>query len=294
VGPALSLLVLCLLPEQVPPAADAPQSAPVRELQSRRVVLPESSTRPMHTVRLAPGVLTVLEFDTPIDPDSLKLEAREERFARSEATVWMVALRPARELDETTPWVLEVDFADGQSPTRATLVLVRATDAVDAQVQVVRQPRSVEALEDDLETVRARCETGGFLKLAMAGWLEAGVTHGLLEGNRTEEEGDVRTTVPYVYRAQHYLAVTAWFSLLEGAAPWMPGEAVLRNGADRVVQRVPVWMGGTQLLPGERRQVGVELQLPQEEAPGRWSLELRERNGPRSVVFTRWKLRGTP
>ena len=96
-GLALSLLALCLLPAQVPAAADTPQSAPVRKLQSRRVVLPEHATRSMHTVRLAPGVLTVLEFDTPIDPDSLKLEAREERFARSEATIWMVALRPTRE-----------------------------------------------------------------------------------------------------------------------------------------------------------------------------------------------------
>jgi uncharacterized protein (TIGR02268 family) len=246
----------------------------------------------MHTVRLAPGMLTVLEFDTPIDPDSLKLEAREERFARSEATIWMVALRPKRELDEATPWVLEVDFADGQSPMRATLALVRATDTVDAQVQVVRQPRSVEALEDDLETVRARCEVGSLLKLAMAGWLEAGVTRGLLEGERSEE--GVTTTLPHVYRAQQYLAVTAWFSLPEGAEPWLPGEAVLRNGAGRVVQRVPVWMGGTQLPPGEKRQVGVELELPSEEEPGDWSLELRERNGLRGVVFTQWMLRGKP
>jgi uncharacterized protein (TIGR02268 family) len=283
---------LSLLPMQAPPAADAPQSAPVRELQSRRVVLPESATRPMLTVRLAPGVLTVLEFDTPIDPDSLKLEAREERFARSETTLWMVALRPARELDEAIPWILEVDFTDGQSPAHATLALVRATDTVDAQVQVVRQPRSVEALEDELETVRARCEAGGFLKLAMAGWLTAGVTHEMLEGNRTEV--GVKSTLPDVYRTKQYLAMTASFRLLEGAAPWMPGEAVLRNGAGRVVQRVPIWMGGTQLLPHEARQVGVELQLPSEEEPGPWSLELRERNGPRGVVFPLRKLRGAP
>jgi uncharacterized protein (TIGR02268 family) len=279
---ALPRRALCLLPL----LGTASAAAPVRllsspELKARQLVLPDAPTAPPPAVHAAPGSTTVLEFDASIDPDSLSVEGREERFALVEATTLLVVLRPALPLPEDRPLLLKVGFADGLSPTQATLALVPATTQVDAQVRVFRRPRSVQALEAELESVRARCEAGGFVKLALSGELRGGVTWEQLEAARTSSE--VNVIGPEVYRSRAHTVVTLELELPPGARPWTPGEAWLRDAAGHVVRRLPIWMDGARLQPGEGRFLAVELELPSKETDQRWSLELHERDGERGV-----------
>ena len=130
---ALPRRALCLLPLPLMGATSAaaqPRLLSGPELKARQLVLPGTTSAPVPTVRIAPGYDTVLEFDASIDPDSLAVEGREERFALVEPTTRLVVLRPALPLPEDGPLLLKVGFADGLPPTHATLALVPATREV--------------------------------------------------------------------------------------------------------------------------------------------------------------------
>ena len=276
---------LCLLPLMgATSAAAQPRLLSSPELKARHLVLPDSATAPAPTVRIAPGYDTVLEFDASIDPDSLAVQGREERFALVEPTTRLVVLRPALPLPESEPLLLKVGFADGLSPTHATLALVPATREVDVQVRITRHPRSVPALEARLEEVLARCEAGSFVKLALSGELQGGVTRQRL--NAPPVWGDMRVTEQEVYHARARIVVVAQLHLLEEARPWFPGEARLRDAAGHEVRRLPVWMDGTRLQPGERRALAVEMERPVRDTGSHWELELRDRDGGRTVSLT--------
>lgn len=277
---------LCLLPLlSATSAAAQPRLLSSPELKARQLVLPDSATAPAPTVRIAPGYDTVLEFDASIDPDSLAVQQREERFALVEPTTRLVVLRPALPLPESEPLLLKVGFADGLSPTHATLALVPATREVDVQVRVTRHPRSVPALEARLEEVLARCEAGSFVKLALSGELQGGVKWQRLK-EPPEWSSDVRVTEQEVYQARARIVVVARLHLLEEARPWFPGEARLRDSAGHEVRRLPVWMDGTRLRPGERRALAVEMERPARDTGTPWELELRDRDGGRTVSLT--------
>ena len=64
---------------------------------------------------------------------------------------------------------------------------------------------------------------------------------------------------------------------------WRPRrDAGWAGRAGREVRRLPVWMDGTRLQPGEERALAVELERPaQGTDPHR--VELRERDGERGV-----------
>ncbi|PTL83963.1 DUF2381 family protein [Vitiosangium sp. GDMCC 1.1324] len=280
---------LCLLPLMgAASAAAQPRLLSSPELKARQVVLPDNPIAPAPTVRTAPGYDTVLEFDASIDPDSVSVEGREERFALVEATTLLVVLRPTLPLPEDRPLLLKLGFADGLPPTHATLALVPATGEVDVQVRVIRRPRSVPALESELEAVLARCEAGSFVKLALSGELQDGVTWERLELVRSWSEVQVRWQD--VYRSRAHVVVAVELKLPPEARPWTPGEAWLRDATGHVVRRLPVWMDGARLQPGEVRSLAVELERPSKETDQRWSLEFRERNGERGVPLTPFKL----
>lgn len=276
---------LCLLPLMGATSAAAqphPLSGP--ELKARQMVLPDGNSAPVPTVRIAPGYDTVLEFDASIDPDSLAVQGREERFALVEPTTRLVVLRPALPLPEDGPLLLKVGFADGLSPTHATLALVPATREVDVQVRVIRLPRSVAALESKLQEVLARCEAGSFVKLVLSGELQGGVAWQLLDIPSSRSE--VEVLGQELYRTRARAVVVAKLQLPLEARPWLPGEARLRDAAGRELRRLPVWMDGTRLQPGEVRSLAVELERPAGDADPPWELELRERDGERRVSLT--------
>ncbi|WPB79048.1 DUF2381 family protein [Archangium violaceum] len=276
---------LCLLPLLgATSAAAQPRLLSSPELKARQLVLPDSATAPAPTVRIAPGYDTVLEFDASIDPDSLAVQQREERFALVEPTTRLVVLRPALPLPENEPLLLKVGFADGLSPTHAMLALVPATREVDVQVRVTRHPRSVPALEARLEEVLARCEAGSFVKLALSGELQDGVTRQQLKVPPVWS--DVRVAEQEVYHARAHIVVVAQLHLPPEARPWFPGEARLRDATGHEVRRLPVWMDGTRLRPGEVRALAVELERPSKNTDALWDLELRDQDGGRAVALT--------
>ncbi|MFL5354482.1 DUF2381 family protein [Archangium sp.] len=281
---ALARRSLCLLPlVGAASAAAQPRLFSGPELKARSLVLPDNPTAPAPTVRAAPGYVTVLEFDASIDPDSLSVEGRQERFALVEATTRTVVLRPALALPEDTPLLLTVDFADGLTPSHATLALVPATGEVDAQVRVIRRPRSVPALESELEAVLARCEAGNLAKLALSGELRGGVTLERLPS--ADSSSEVKVLEQNIYRTLAHAVVAVELELAPGARPWTPGEAWLRDAAGQVLRRLPVWMDGTRLQPGESRSLAVELERPSAPAEPRWRVELRERDGERHMAL---------
>jgi uncharacterized protein (TIGR02268 family) len=262
-------------------AAAQPRPLASPELKARQLVLPDSATAPVPTVRIAPGYDTVLEFDASIDPDSLAVQGREERFALVEPTTRLVVLRPALPLPEDGPLLLKVGFADGLSPTHATLALVPAAREVDVQVRVIRQPRSVPALEARLEEVLARCEAGSFVKLALSGELQGGVTWQRLDTPSSRSE--VEVIHQDLYRTRARTVVVATLQLPSDARPWLPGAARLLDAAGREMRRLPVWMDGTRLQPGEVRALAVELERPARDTDPLWNLELCEKDGERGV-----------
>jgi uncharacterized protein (TIGR02268 family) len=268
-------------------AAAQPRLVSGPELKARQLVLPDSPTAPPPVVRAAPGYDTVLEFDASIDPDSVSVEGREERFALMEPTTRLVVLRPALPLPEDRPLLLKVGFADGLPPTHATLALVPATSEVDVQAQVIRRPRSVRALESELEAVLARCEAGNFVKLALSGTLQGGVTWERLEVAHSWSE--VKLVRQELYRTRTHAVVAVELELPPTARPWTPGEARLRDATGRELQQLPVWMDGARLQPGETRALAVELERPSEKTDQRWRLDLRERDGERGVSLTPFK-----
>jgi uncharacterized protein (TIGR02268 family) len=234
-------------------------------------------------VRAAPGFLTSLEFDAPIAPESLSLEGQPERFARIEVARGLVALRPALPLADGERLLVSVRYTDGRVPSRATLALVAATDEVDVQVQVVRRARSAPELEAELETVRARCEAGSLLQVALSGMVEGGMTEGWLFVERGSSE--LLADRARFHRTRTHAVVTAWLKLPEGARRWIPGEVRVLDASNRVLLRLPLWLEGGALEPGEERPVGVQFEWPLEAAPGPLRLELREKHGERHVLL---------
>jgi uncharacterized protein (TIGR02268 family) len=252
-------------------------------MRARRVLLPESPVSPVPEVRAAPGFLTSLEFDAPIAPESLSLEGPPERFARADVTHSLVALRPALPLAEGERLLVSVRYTDGRVPSRATLALVAATDEVDVQVQVVRRARSAPELQAELDSVRARCEAGSLLQVVLAGMVEGGMTEEKLIAERGT--GELTADRVLLHRTRIQAIATALLKLPAGSRRWVPGEARVLDTSGRVLLRLPMWLEGEALEPGEERQVGVQFEWPQESAPGPLRLALYEKHGERHVLL---------
>ncbi|MDY7231407.1 DUF2381 family protein [Hyalangium rubrum] len=281
------LLVLVSLPGPVAWAQAG--LSPAREVKARRA---ELSSGAVPEVRVAPGYLTTLEFDSPLDRDALTVEGRESRFALLETNTRTLVLRPAVELASGERLLVTVGFADGLVPAKAVLALVAHPTEVDGQVQVVRQPLSSEALQARLEAALARCEAGGLAKVVLSGAVDdQGVTVELLEG-RCHWRGlqGIPLQSPMVYRSWKSFVVIIPLHLPAGGTPWTPGEARLLDAEGRVVQRMPVWLDVVRLTPGGTGSLAVEMDLRPEDAGRFFVLEVREKDGERGVVIERVRL----
>ncbi|MCE9669816.1 DUF2381 family protein [Myxococcus stipitatus] len=110
-------------------------------------------------LRVASGYLTTLEFDSPVDRDSVVLGDGGSRFALFEVTPRAIFLKPAMGLGPGRGMELIVPFEDGAAPSRIVFSLVTHPAEVDAQVMVSRLPRTAEAIQAELDEVRAACAT---------------------------------------------------------------------------------------------------------------------------------------
>ncbi|HYO60233.1 DUF2381 family protein [Archangium sp.] len=278
------LLSLLITLSADPP--DIPSSQVISpEPRSRQVVIPEVTSTPAQRVRAAPGFTTTFRFDTPLDPAAFVLEKREELFTLVEVGAYTVTLEPRAVLPETG-LPLTVGFADGRRPAQASFTLVPTMSEVDVQVRVVRPPHPGEAPQARPEDTRAPYEPGLLAKLVLSGRMgRGGVTFKrLLNDGKTIKGDEVSIVETTVHRAAALAAVAVKLKLSPAATkPWVPGEAWLLDAQGGVVGRFPVWMDEARLAPGEERTVALEVELAPGAAPSALRLELREKDGGRTV-----------
>jgi uncharacterized protein (TIGR02268 family) len=132
-------------------AASAQHPQPqAREQQQRQVVVPSGPNEPVPEVRVAAKVTSYLRFNAPIDRASLEVEGRATRFKLVDPGEYTIALEMAIEPEPGERLIVRVRYKDGASPAYATFALVSHPTLVDKEVEVVRRPRTVEALEATL------------------------------------------------------------------------------------------------------------------------------------------------
>ncbi|HZI14576.1 MAG TPA: DUF2381 family protein, partial [Myxococcus sp.] len=153
--PWLAVLVMVLLGTR---AGAQTREEGTRALKARRIFLANEDKVPRDEVlRLAPGVVTTVLFDTPIVPASVDRAALGNRFTPLVVDPSALVLKPAGEMPEKDPSRLTVRFADEAAPSSITFLLTTDAREVDVSVEVVRKPASAEELAAELTELRARC-----------------------------------------------------------------------------------------------------------------------------------------
>jgi hypothetical protein len=185
-----------------------------------------------------------------------------------------------------------VGLLEGGFREQVTFTLLPATGEVDAQVRVMSAPLSVPVLQARLDIMRARCEAGAFAHLVLSGRIgEEGVTTDVLPVSPVGME--LRATHARMYRAEGLMVVKVKLELSAAATkPWLPGEALLLDAKGEVVARPGVWLDGTRLAPGENRHLALELDPLPGGAPRPLLLEIREKEGARTVRVRGLEFRG--
>jgi uncharacterized protein (TIGR02268 family) len=302
--PWSAVLVLMLLGAR---AVAQPREEGTRALKARRIFLADAGKASRDQVlRLAPGVVTTVLFDTPIVPASVDREALGRRFTHFVVDPSALVLKPAEELPEKDPPRLTVRFAGEAAPSSATFLLTTDAREVDVSVEVVRKPASAEELAAELTELRARCAVteaglGALRKQCALSGLAGAILSGVVgdEGVSAQRltptplwEGIIFVPPAYFFRAHGWAAVALYLDNPPDAAPWEPGVARLRRWGksgqpEGDARDVPVHLVEGRLEPGERARVVVEWLLeagaPQED----YSLEVLDRTGRRGVRWER-------
>jgi uncharacterized protein (TIGR02268 family) len=260
-------------------------------LRALRVVIPEVTSAPVAQVRVAPGFATTFRFGAPFESAVVVTEGTEGLLAPMEVGATTVTIEPTTDLPEAGV-LLMVGFVDGHSPARASFLLVPASGEVDVQVRVMPPPGQAPPLQLRPETPRARYTSGLFARLVLSGRLGNGaITFTRMQGALdVTDVGDLKTLTKNLYRSDTLAVVAMRLKLSSASPPWVPGEAWLLDMKGHVVGRSPVWMDGTRLDPGQERDAAVEVELVPGVPPRLLRLELREKNGGRTVHLKDLKL----
>jgi uncharacterized protein (TIGR02268 family) len=256
------------------------------------VVIPEVTSVPVAQVRVAPDFSTTFRFGAPLESAAVVTEGAEEFLAPMELGATTVTLEPHTALPEAGV-LLRVEFVTGHSPARASFLLVPASGEVDVQVRVMHPPGQASPPQVRSETPRARYTPGLFARLVLSGRLgKRGVTLTRMQGTfGVKVVGDIAIRPSHIYRSDTFAVVALRLKLSAGSLqPWVPGEAWLLDMEGQVVGRFPVWMDGTRLDPGQERDVAVEVELVPDVPPRLLRLELREKNGERTLRLEDLKL----
>jgi len=281
-------------------AQDAPRG---RELKRRRVALSVATADKLVELRVAPDYLTTLEFDSPVDRDSVTLDDSGSRFSRVEVNSHTVVLRPAMEVASGQSVALTVPFADGLAPPRAVFSLVTHASEVDGQVMVSRLPRATESVLAELDEVRAACAAKDAELEALrvrsaasgpAGMIFAGLLNGKgvqtinVEPKPAPREDHLLPEEVVAYRA------SAWAALAlrvhnTGSGAWTPDEARLATIASgERINVLAVRMREPRIEPGGTALVVVEIGAPSWPNGAALRLELRDSAGARRLLIPRF------
>ncbi|WNG23786.1 DUF2381 family protein [Cystobacter fuscus] len=260
---------------------------PARERQERQVAIPNSPEEPVPEVRVAAHVATYLRFDAPIDRASVEVEGRTTRFRVVDPGERTLTLEPTLEPGPGEKLGVRVRYKDGTFPAAATFALVSHPSLVDKEVEVVRRPRTVEALEAalaqkeaELASLRAVSAPAGFF---FSGRLSpAGVQARLIEKPSSARDG-LHVAGGEAYRAEAWALAVVRVRNLPGQTPWEPGEARLTRADGPPVKVRSVDMNKARLAPGEEGLVAVETEAPTWKAGEVLRLELLDRSGSRRM-----------
>ncbi|MFP2964335.1 DUF2381 family protein [Myxococcus sp. 1LA] len=282
-------------------AAQSQDALRGRELKRRRVALSAGTSGKPVVLHVAPGYLTALEFDSPVDRDAVVLGDPGGRLALFEVTSRTILLKPEMELGPGRGMELTVPFADGSAPARIAFSLVTHPSEVDAQVMVSRLPRTAEEIQAELDEVRATCAAkdaelealrarsaaSGPAGMILAGLLgeeiyRAGRPSVLGAGDRLVNEEAV------TYFARGWAAV-ALRVRNTGSQPWTPVEARLFVAASgERVNVLAVRMKEPRIEPGGTAIVVVETGAPTWPEGAALRLELRDGDGARRLLIPRF------
>ncbi|MFL5354429.1 DUF2381 family protein [Archangium sp.] len=275
-------------------AAAAQSQPPAREQQQRQVVVPNNPDEPVPEVRVAASTLTLFRFGASIDRASVEVEGRTTRFKLVDVGDRTLVLEMAVEPGPGEKLIVRVRYKDGASPAYATFALVSHPSLVDKEVEVVRRPRSVEALEAALADRDAQLAAlravNGPAGLVFSGRLTLrGVWARRIEKIASARDG-LRVTDGGGYRAESWALVVVHVRNLPGQKPWEPGEARLTLADGTPVKVASVDMNRARLEPGEEGLVAVETETPFWMVGALLSMELLDKSGSRRLPVAQVRL----
>ncbi|WP_257458315.1 DUF2381 family protein [Archangium lipolyticum] len=268
-----------------PSAAQSQPSA--RERQERQIILPSNPDEPVPEVRVAANIATYLRFDAPIDRASVEVEGRATRFRVVDTGDRTLTLEPAVEPGSGEKLGVRVRYKDGATPAYATFSLVSHASLVDKEVQVVRRPRTVEALEAALAEKEAALAAlqaaSGPAGLVFSGRLNSDGVQARRMEILPGAQGGLKVLKGDGYRAGPWALAVIRVRNLPGQKPWEPGEAKLTRADGTPVKVRSVDMNKAQLAPGEEGLVAVETEAPFWKVSEALHLELLDKSGRRRL-----------
>jgi uncharacterized protein (TIGR02268 family) len=254
---------------------------------------------------ISPQLVTTLEFDTPLAPGAVAVQASEQELQMVQGRQ-LVTLLPSASMLPGEWRKLTVRFGDGAAPSISTVLLYVHPALSARQVEVRRQARTAESYQRELAEQKEqaqRCqEENAQLRAAqgqpegLRGLVSSGLIGGGLGGVASEnllwptrrypvrKGSALDAKQVWSYRSHSRLAVEVSLQLLEGEQPWVAAGAALVDALGREVPVLPVWQEAPVTLK-KSKSVVVEAEAPPGEVQGPYTLKLWEAGGPRSVTL---------
>ncbi|MDC0711942.1 DUF2381 family protein [Stigmatella sp. ncwal1] len=281
-------LALCLL---VAAPAFAQLPSPHRQRQDRRVSLPTQPGEPPPEVHVAPGYITVLMFNSPLERDSLEVD--RTRFKWVDLGERTLNLEPAAELGASERLVVKVRFKDRALPSQAVLGLVAHPTEVDGRVEVDRRANTPEALLNaltlktaEVEDLKARCEENGPVGLALSGWLTRDTSPiVIIEQEPSAETRGLQFRRGVGFQGGRSTLVTFHLLNRPDQRPWTLGQARLTEAGGGAATVLSAQMRPPSLAPGEKGLVVLEAATAPWVRGTEFSVELADASGQRLLFL---------
>lgn len=251
-----SILVLVLLQTLAEPPSPAAGCEDIERVELSRV----SATS--FEVCISPGLMTGFRFDAPFSVD-LQDDVRFEDVMRGRSGVSLV---PPKDLAPGERLRLTAYLGGGESPQRITFALVAQRGRATRQVEVYRDKRTRESIQQEIEQLSEQnrylqaqlTQSGGLRGLFFSGALgSTGISAQQLRLPLAEHSDDALSFTRVVtYRSNNSVAVEVAISNL-GAEPWSAAGASLVSATGEKLQGVRIGQVGS-IPPGEIRQVFIE------------------------------------
>lgn len=268
---SLSLPRLLTLASLLTVVASAAQTASLQRAAPRTVIITDRTGKP-HDIRVAPGFLTTLLFDAPIERLSVEVEGRE-RFSVMDAGDQLIGLMPELPLGLKESRTLRVRYRAGDLEF-AEFRLIADPAEVDTVVTVSRPQLPAEACQAELIAARQRCEAQ---EQELKAWLPAASPAALglaglvgEDGVKVEPHdgtvaglGSRQSVVLTRMRAADWAVVVLRAVTNTGQEPWAPAWAEftpMAGGPPRKARALlPLQVA---IAPGEVVSMAVEVEMP--------------------------------